>query len=212
MRQEHGDRPSSGPGYRPTRCEIRFSARRPAPAASVLRRQSRVRVGLQESRRNVSWIQPRASSFIEFPGDHQHPRYPADSNSGRTPCSFSMGTRSMSDSAPMVAAPIAVPKICGRHHPLFQYPSRTVFAALKFVCAPPIGTDIQIFSRDTREIHHAVGFHIQRPAQIIVRSPSWFLEVVGAVPGSAAVELRTVIGQFAHDPGALRRALEKHVL
>ena len=47
-------------------------------------------------------------------------------------------------------------------------------------------------------IDHAVGFQVQRPAQVLVRGREG-LEVVGAVERGGAVRPRATLGQFLRD-------------
>ena len=107
------------------------------------------------------------------------------------------------------AASVGVPQIGGREHALFEHPVGVVLAPFEFV-ADHGHLGIQIAFRDPR-IHHAVRFHFERPAQIGVGGGHG-LEIVGAIPGSAAVEVVAVGAELAHDFLVLLGSLEQHVL
>ncbi|MEJ0099259.1 MAG: hypothetical protein WDO12_05735 [Pseudomonadota bacterium] len=66
--------------------------------------------------------------------------------------------------------------------------------------------------RADARIHHAVGFHRQRPVEVLVVGLEQ-LEEVGAVAPGAAVEAHAARAQFLADVGMLGLgALEQHVL
>ena len=107
------------------------------------------------------------------------------------------------------AASVGVPQIGGREHALFEHLVRAILAPFEFV-ADHGHLGIQIAFRDPR-IHHAVRFHFERPAQIGVGTGHG-LEIVGAIPGSAPVEVVAVGAELAHDFLVLLGSLEQHVL
>ena len=103
-------------------------------------------------------------------------------------------------------AAVAVPQIGSRHDALEQNPLRAVLAHLEFV-AHDGHFAIEVGAGDAG-VNHAVGFHFERPTQILLGGGHGF-EVVGAVVIGRAVEAGAVGAQLGHDVRALVRALDR---
>ena len=107
------------------------------------------------------------------------------------------------------AASVGVPQIGGGEHALFEHLVGIILAPFEFV-ANHGHLGIQIALRDAR-IHHAVRLHFERPAQIGVAGGHG-LEIVGAIPGRAPVEVVAMRAELAHDLLVLLGSLKQHVL
>ncbi len=94
-------------------------------------------------------------------------------------------------------------------HALKQDPGWAVLADLKFV-AHDAHFAVEIGARDAG-VNHAVGFHFQGEAQILVGGGHG-LEVIRAVEERGAVEGGAVRTQLGHDFLALVGAFVEHVL
>ena len=90
-----------------------------------------------------------------------------------------------------------------------EHALRTVLAALVFV-ADDRHLGVEVLLRDER-IHHPVGFHRERPVEILVGGGER-LEIVGAVEERRAVETRSAAAELLEDARNRRRALEQQVL
>ena len=94
-------------------------------------------------------------------------------------------------------------------HALPEHPAGAVLARLHLV-AHHAELGLQIALRNAA-IDHAVGFHLQGPAQVVIAGAE-ALKVVGAVVGGSAVKAHATSVELLHDVAARGRALEHQVL
>jgi hypothetical protein len=104
---------------------------------------------------------------------------------------------------------IVVPRVGQLLQALEQHRAGAVLAHLEFV-AHHGHLAVEVLARDAR-VHHAIGFHGERPVQVFRRGRDR-LEVVGAVVRGRAVPARAAARELALDVGEVGRALEQHVL
>jgi hypothetical protein len=86
---------------------------------------------------------------------------------------------------------------------------RVVLAAFVLV-ADHRHLGVQVLFRNER-VHHPVGFHRERPVEVLVGRREG-LEIVGAVEERRAVEAQSPSSELLEDAGNRRRALEQQVL
>jgi hypothetical protein len=99
--------------------------------------------------------------------------------------------------------PVVVPLERGGQHLAEQHVLRIVLAVLELV-ADDGHLGVEVALADER-IHHPVGFHRQRPVEVVAGRGKR-LEVIGTVPARAAVEAHAPAAQLLHDVAAIGRA------
>ncbi len=105
--------------------------------------------------------------------------------------------------------PVVVPHERRGEHPSVQHELRVVLAALELV-AHHRHLRIEVALADVR-VDHPVGFHPERPGEIVVAGGER-LEIVGAIEAGRAVVLHAALAELGLDVAAAWRALEHEVL
>ena len=104
---------------------------------------------------------------------------------------------------------ITVGDVGARHGVLVKHRERVVFAHLELVSDHGKFL-VEVFLLD-EGIHHAVGFHVERPLQVFIGGLECF-EIIGAVEVGGSVRPAAVLGKLLHDIQMVSAALEYHVL
>ncbi len=120
-----------------------------------------------------------------------------------------MSTFSMSERAPIVRIAVVVPVEGRGLQPAPEHALRAVLAALEFV-AHHRHLGVEVLLRDER-VDHPVGFHRERPVEILVGGGER-LEIVGAVEEGRPVHPHAAAPEFLEDVGIRGRALEQQML
>ena len=120
-----------------------------------------------------------------------------------------MSTFSMSERAPIVRIAVVVPVEGRGLQPAPEHAPRTVLAALELV-AHHRHLGVEVLLRNER-VDHPVGFHRERPVEILVGGGEG-LEVVGAVEERGAVHPHAAAPELLEDVGIRGRALEQQML
>lgn len=103
---------------------------------------------------------------------------------------------------------VVVPVVGHRMRALQQHPVGTVFPGLKLV-AHDGHFRIEVFLGN-EAVHHAVGFQIERPPEVVLGCLKG-LEVVGAIKPGGPVRARATLGQFLGNVRVAWGALEHKV-